>query len=566
MHLHLGHRRYLIPFRSTLLPQMFIDTLVIGAGAAGLTAARAASKHGEVIVIGKGQLDQSNTAWAQGGIAGVLDEADSVELHVQDTLEAGAGLCDEPAVRRICEQGPAVLRSLIELGFRADRDENGSIALAQEGGHSSRRIIHSDGDATGAELGRALGAALRPSPELRLFSQCFVLDLLTADDSPGSPCLGATTYHRKFGLQVIWAGTTILASGGCGTLWRESSNPAGATGDGLALAYRAGATLADLAFMQFHPTTLYVAGAERLLVSEAVRGEGAYLLDGSMNRFMLDVHERGELAPRDVVAAAIYKTVKATASAHVWLDARHIKEFAQRFPGIHGRLQQFDLDASVDLIPVNPAAHYMVGGVLTDEVGRTSVPNLFAVGEVASTGLHGANRLASNSLLEALVMGEVAGHAAGSGHRPGASDSPRFREATKVVSDVPTSKRGELDLSDVRSSLRSAMWRNVGIERDGSPLSDTAEMCEFWSRYTLDKVFDEPLGWETQNMLLTASLIVHSAMEREESRGCHRRRDFPEESADGPAHDLRSRWSEKTEWRPPTHSDAEPAAAAGVSP
>lgn len=564
MDLAFGHRRYLIPFRTSLLPQIFTDTLVIGAGAAGLTAAREASQRGEVIVVAKGQLTSSNTAWAQGGIAGVLDRADSVESHVQDTLIAGAGLCDETAVRHICERGPRTLKSLLELGFRADREPGGSIELAQEGGHSNRRIIHADGDATGAELGRVLAAALAPSPEVRIFDECFVLDLLTASETPGSPCLGAITYHRKYGLQVIWATSTILASGGCGTVWRESSNPPGATGDGLVAAYRAGVTLADMAFMQFHPTTLYIAGAERLLVSEAVRGEGAYLLDQTMNRFMVDLHELAELAPRDVVAAGIYSTLRERGGSHIWLDARHISDFQGRFPGIHTRLQQFELDPSSDLIPVNPAAHYMVGGVLTDLEGRTNVPHLFAVGEVAATGLHGANRLASNSLLEALVMGEAAGRAAGEANE-GNGHAPGTRKPMKIVSDVPTSNRGELDLSDVRTSLRSAMWRNVGIERNGTALADTSEMCEFWSRYTLDKIFDEPFGWETQNMLLLAGLIVNSAHEREESRGCHRRRDFPDPSPDDARHDLRNRNEAETRWTPSLQI-VEPAGDARVVP
>ena len=387
---------------------------------------------------------------------------------------------------------------------------------------------------------------MAPSPEVRIFNDCFVLDLLTASDEPGSPCLGAITYHRKFGLQVIWATTTILASGGCGTVWRESSNPPSATGDGLALAYRAGATLADMAFMQFHPTTLYIAGAERLLVSEAVRGEGAHLLDPAMNRFMVGIHERAELAPRDVVASAIYNTLRTTGGSHVWLDARHVEDFETRFPGIYSRLAQFDLHPETDLIPVNPAAHYMVGGVHTDLEGRTDVPQLLAVGEVASTGLHGANRLASNSLLEAIVMGEAAGRVASEASN-GNGAGPA-RKPTKIVSDVPSSKRGELDLTDVRSSLRSAMWRNVGIERNGPTLGDVAEMCDFWSRYTLDKVFDDPFGWETQNMLQLASVIVTSALEREESRGCHRRTDFPQPDAATPLHDLRNRRSPTAEW------------------
>jgi L-aspartate oxidase len=565
MHALPGQRRYLIPFRTTLLPQIFTDTLVIGAGAAGLSAARVASERGEVIVLAKGRLDQSNTAWAQGGIAGVLDISDNPETHVADTIEAGAGLCDETAVRHICEAGPRTLRSLIDLGFRADRGPDGQLELAQEGGHSNRRIMHADGDATGRELGRALAAALKPSPDVRVFTECFVLDLLTASDTPGAPCLGAITYHRRFGLQVIWATTTILAAGGCGTVWRESSNPPGATGDGLAVACRAGATLADMAFMQFHPTTLYIAGAERLLVSEAVRGEGAYLLDSSMKRFMVDLHERAELAPRDIVASAIYNSLRTGGGSHVWLDARHITDFSSRFPGIHERLAEFDLDPASDLIPVNPAAHYMVGGIHTDLDGRTDVPQLLAVGEVAATGLHGANRLASNSLLEAVVMGEAAGRlAAGSAQTTG--NRGPGSQSRKIVSDVPASKRGELDLSDVRSSLRSAMWRNVGIERHGAALEDVSEMCEFWSRYTLDKVFDEPFGWETQNMLQVASAIVDSARDREESRGCHRRRDFPERSARGPLHDLRSRSQAEAAWVADLQPAANSAGTSSVSP
>ena len=546
-------RRYLIPFRSILLPQIFTDTLVIGGGAAGMSAAIAASGHGEVILASKGPLARSNTAWAQGGIAGVLASDDTVEAHVRDTMEAGAGLCDERMVRFVCERGPAVLRGLLANGFNADPDSNrpGRPDLAREGGHSARLIIHAQGDATGAELARCLDETARRSERLRVFEGCFALDLITAGAEAGTPCLGAITHHPRYGLQMIWARATILAAGGAGAMWRETTNPPLATADGLAMAYRAGATLGDLAFMQFHPTTLYVAGAERLLISEAVRGEGAVLLDSSYRRFMVDEHELAELAPRDVVSAAIRRVLERTSAAHVWLDAREVEGFGERFPGITARLGEFGLHPSRDLIPVNPAAHYMIGGVRTDEVGRTDVPGLYAVGEAANSGLHGANRLASNSLLEAMVMGQAAGEASeetdlGS---PLAAASPweamsgaggsgdEGREIARVVSNIPESTRGELDLADVRSSLRSAMWRNVGIERTPERLGDMREMCDFWGRYTLDKVFDEPFGWETQNMLLASALVTRSALWRKESRGCHRRADEPGPVAAMAVHD-----------------------------
>ncbi len=533
MHALFDERRYLIPFRSILLPQIFTDTLVIGGGAAGLSAALAASEHGDVIVLGKSKFTVSNTSWAQGGIAAVLGSADSVESHLKDTLDAGAGLCDEGVCRLVVNEGPGILRRLLEAGFRADRDSSGSVSLGREGGHHANRIVHSRGDATGAELSRCLVELARARPTVRLFENCFALDLLTPTNAEGAPCLGAVTHHPKHGLQIIWAKATILAAGGSGVLWRETSNPPIATADGIAMAYRAGAAAADLAFMQFHPTTLYVAGAARLLISEAVRGEGALLLDDAERRFMEGEHDLAELAPRDVVSRAIHRVLSRQASAHVWLDARPIKGFAERFPGIDATLRQFGLDASKDLIPVNPAAHYMIGGVRTDVHGRSSVPGLYAVGEVSCTGLHGANRLASNSLLEALVFGERAGRAAkemnqslSDSRTPNGWGPPHRGGPVQIISNIPPSQKGELDLTDVRSSLRSAMWRNVGIERSGHKLVDVAEMFDFWARYTLDKVFDDPSGWETQNMLLVGALAARSGRWRDESRGCHWREEF----------------------------------------
>ncbi len=530
-------RRYLIPFRSTLLPQIFTDTLVIGAGGAGLRAAAVAASTSEVIVLAKGTLDQNNTAWAQGGIAAVMDPAegadpaDTFDSHIQDTLTAGAGLCDEPAVRLVVEQGPAELRTLVEWGARFDRLGD-ALALGREGGHAFHRILHAGGDATGAEMQRILLQRVTKTPNIRVFDECFALDLITAGDEPGAPVLGAITWHAKFGLQVIWATTTILAAGGAGQVYRETTNPRVATADGIAMAYRAGAGLADMAFVQFHPTVLYLPGAARALISEAVRGEGALLLDEHERRFMPDVHPLAELAPRDIVSGAIVDRIAEQGGSHVWLDCRNIAGFADRFPGITRVLAQFDLNASRDLIPVHPAAHYMVGGVRTDLHAQTGVPGLLAAGEVACTGLHGANRLASNSLLETLVMGRIAGEQAAkrAGRANGNGPKP-----VRVVSAIPPSDQGELDLTDVRSSLRSAMWRNVGVRRLGARLDDAVDMLDFWAKYTMDKVFDDPAGWETQNLLLAGALIARSAAWRTESRGCHTRDD-----ADGPSESLRA--------------------------
>ena len=525
-------RRYLIPFRLTLLPQIFTDTLVIGGGVAGLRAAVSAAEQGEVIVLTKAALSQTNTAWAQGGVAAVLREDDSIDAHVRDTLTAGAGLCDESAVRLVCEEGPARVRELFDWGMAVDRDASGEPDVGREGGHSASRIYHSGGDATGAEIGRVMEERVRSLATTRVFERCFALDLLTPGPEPGSPVLGAITHHPRYGLQVIWARSTILASGGAGVLYRETTNPAPATADGLAMAYRAGATLADMAFVQFHPTVLYLPGAPRSLISEAVRGEGAHLVDDSGFRFMTDVHELGELAPRDIVSTAIVNQI-AKQGGRVWLDARRVNGFTTRFPGITRNLARFGLDPTRDLIPVHPAAHYFIGGVRTDANGRTDVPGLWAVGESASTGLHGANRLASNSLLEGLVLGERAGRDAGRNSNGNGRPGP-----VPIVSDIPISEHGELDVSDVRSSVRSAMWRNVGVTRTGAKLKDVRDMFDFWARYSLDKILDEPDGWETQNMLVVGALVARSAQWRAESRGCHRRDDAPESSDDFAVHDL----------------------------
>ncbi|MEM7625437.1 MAG: L-aspartate oxidase [Planctomycetota bacterium] len=545
MHPVFSERRYLIPFRAKLLPQIFTDVLVVGAGVAGLRAALAVTDRdaeADVIVLAKGKLDQSNTFWAQGGIAAVLSEDDSFEDHVHDTVTAGAGLCDEAVVERVVGDGPARVHELMDWGMRFDRATGGgdallgngaNPALGREGGHSQHRIVHTDGDATGRALAQCLGQRVIDHPGIRFFRECFVLDLITSADA-GGQVLGAITHHDKYGLQVIWAAATVLASGGAGEVYRESTNPRIATGDGIAMAYRAGAELADLAFYQFHPTTLYIAGASRSLITEAVRGEGAHLLDRAGHRFMPDYDERAELAPRDIVSRSILAQMAKTGHTHVYLDVRHMgrKRFAERFPGIAALLGKFDIDPATDPIPVHPSAHYMIGGVQTDARGRTTLPGLYAAGEVACTGLHGANRLASNSLLEGLVLGKAAGEAALEMVATGA------RRPARVVSDIRPSERSELDLADVRSSLRSVMWRHVGIEREGDHLREVGEMFEFWGRYTMDKIFDDRQGWEVQNLLTVGALIARAAAWRQESRGTHTRLDFPETDAELTVHDV----------------------------
>lgn len=538
MHEVFDHRRYLIPFRSPLLPQMFTDTLVIGCGVAGVRAAIEAARHGDVIVLAKDACGVSNTGWAQGGIAAVLSAEDSIEEHFEDSLAAGAGLCDEAAVRELVANGPARLRELIEWGMRLDRDSDGGLLLGREGGHRHHRIVHTDGDATGQALMECLLARLRATEHVRLFEQCFALDLLTTGSEAiemnnEARVLGAITHHPRYGLQIIWAGSVILASGGAGQVYRETTNPKVATGDGLAMAYRAGAALGDMAFVQFHPTTLYVAGAGRALITEAVRGEGAHLVDREGRRFMAEFHPLAELAPRDVVSQAISRQLARSQEQCVYLDVRHLGDgFASRFPGIHRLVRSFDLDPMRDLIPVHPSAHYTIGGVRADLDGRTNLTGLYACGEVACTGVHGANRLASNSLLEGLVFGARCGEvAAKSGRSTGRS--------IQIISDIRPSERAELDLTDVRSSLRSAMWRNVGIERAGGKLEDAMDMFRFWGRYCLDKIFDDPQGWETQNLLTVGVLMTRAALWREETRGVHLRTDFP---ASAPGFAVHEEW------------------------
>lgn len=515
-------RRYLVNVDSISVHQLFTDCLVVGAGIAGLRAALEAAERRNVIIVCKGRIEDSNTFKAQGGIASVLDKADTFESHINDTLKTGCGICDENVVDLVVRRGPELVEQLLKWGTEFDLKEN-HIAATLEGGHSYPRVAHAHGDETGRAIAEVLIVRVLRHPNIKILENFYTIDLLTDDDNN---CVGIIGHEPRRGTQIIWAANTILATGGAGRLYRETTNPEVATGDGIAMAYRAGAVLRDLEFIQFHPTTLYIAGATRALISETVRGEGAILLDSKSRAFMKDYHEAAELAPRDIVSRAIIAQMRKTESTHVHLDVRHIDKayFAKRFPWINELLESFDIDITKDLIPVRPSAHYMIGGVKTDLTAKTSIENLYACGEIASTGLHGANRLGSNSLLEGLVFGKIAGQ-----------EISKKKKATAahvkhplIKYQIPHSDRTQLDSDDVRNSLRALMWRNVGITRTARPLIEAQEIIKFWQRYVMDKVFDSPSGWECQNMLTVSLLMAQSAEKRRESRGVHYRRDFTE--------------------------------------
>jgi L-aspartate oxidase len=511
-------RRYLVDIDSVTTHQQSTDYLVIGAGVGGLRAAIEASQHSSVTVVTKGTVEDSNTWHAQGGIASVLEKTDKFESHIADTMRTGGGLSDEKTVDLVVRQGPGLIRQLLDWGCAFDM-VNGNIATTLEGGHSHPRIAHAHGDETGKIIAQTLIAKARQQRNITIIENFFSIDLLTTDNK----CLGVIGWHKEKGTRIIWALNTILATGGAGQLYRETTNPSCATADGLAIAYRAGAILQDLEFVQFHPTTLYIAGASRALITETLRGEGAVLRDTKGRAFMKDYNPAAELAPRDIVSRAILTQMLKTKSTHVYLDIRHFdkQHFTKRFPVISELCDSFDIDISKDLIPVRPSAHYMVGGVKTDIAAKTGIENLYACGEVTSTGLHGANRLGSNSLLEGLVFGRIAGQT------QLAPKSTGFGQSI-IKYQIPHSELRHLDTSDVKNSLRAIMWRNVGITRKSPEMRQAIEQIRFWQRYVMDKAFDSPAGWELQNMLTVCLLIAQSALARKESRGVHFRSDFPD--------------------------------------
>ncbi|MEO6593185.1 MAG: L-aspartate oxidase [Planctomycetota bacterium] len=511
----------LAPFDLRTTPLLRTDVLVLGSGMAGACAAlHAASAGAHVLLLAKDHLVDTNTAWAQGGIAAATLVEDSVETHVADTLRVGAGIASPPVVREVVQAASEAVEWLLGLGARFDRqhgDADGAFELSREGGHSFARVVHSNGDATGRELQRALVEAVSGHPRITVRSHAFVRDLVLADGR----CVGAVGMHEDMEIAVE-AGAVVVATGGSGQIYRETTNPTGATGDGHALCFRAGARMADCEFVQFHPTTLYIAGASRFLISEVVRGAGAVLRDRNGERFMVQAHPMAELAPRDVVSRAILARMVATNDTHVYLDLSTVHGDPRTlFPSIARICSTFDLDLARDPIPVRPGAHYFVGGAMTDTSGRTSVPGLFAVGEVAASGLHGANRLASNSLLEGAVLGRTVGLAAAeaaSGPRRGL---PRSAEGPSIAADPP-----RLLHDDLLYSLKSLMWRQVGLVRDAQGLTDARARIAFWHHYLMRAPLGDRRTCQLANMLTVSALVAEAALRRTESRGTHFRSDF----------------------------------------
>jgi L-aspartate oxidase len=521
--------RYLVPFHPKRHPHFFTDVLVIGGGLAGLRTALAVDPQFQVLLVCKNGLENSNSVHAQGGIAAVWDEKDTMTGHIEDTLTAGGNLCDRNVVEHVVRRGPEEIRKLIEFGTQFDKKPDGEMLLGREGGHRSDRILHANGDSIGRELIRSLIAEVKHRSNIRIWENTFALDLLTHQNR----CCGAIVYWKKHDeKELIWAKQTVLASGGIGQLYRETTNPEVATGDGIAMAYRAGAAIQDMEFVQFHPTVLYIAGSSRSLISEAMRGEGALLVDRKGHRFMPDYDDRAELAPRDVVSRSIVRQMEKTDSPNVFLDLTHKPAdwLYKRFPGIAATCRQFGINIAKDRIPVRPGAHYLMGGIAVDLNGQSSLPGLWAVGEVSRTGLHGANRLASNSLLEAVVFGESAGRLASEAARRMPEEYRVIPMANQPLSPMDSSQilltvTASIDIPDIRNSLKSLLWRKAGVVRTEEGLRSALEDTLLWSHYVFTRQFQAAEGWELQNMLTVARLILEAALKRRETCGAHTRCD-----------------------------------------
>lgn len=508
------------------------EVVVVGSGVAGLTAAlRCAAAGLSTVVVTKARLDDGSTRWAQGGIAAALGDGDTPEQHLDDTLVAGAGLCDEEAVRTLVTEGPDAVRRLIATGAHFDTDPgSGEIELTREGGHHRRRIAHAGGDATGAEISRALVEAVREAG-IRTIENALVLDLLTdAEGRTAGITLHVMGEGQHDGVGAVHSPTVVLATGGMGQVFSATTNPAVSTGDGVALALRAGAEVSDLEFVQFHPTVLFLgtdSEGQQPLVSEAVRGEGAHLVDASGTRFMLGQHELAELAPRDIVAKGIMRRMQEQGTAHMYLDARHFgaEMWEQRFPTILAACRAHGIDPVTEPIPVAPAAHYASGGVRTDLHGRTTVPGLYACGEVACTGVHGANRLASNSLLEGLVFAE----------RIAVDIASRAPLAAGAPVDPASPSVLPLIAPEARAEIQRIMSHGAGVLRSAESLAAAAAALHSVHRNAVQdqegsgKTAEPGVeSWETSNLLCVGRVLTTAALEREETRGCHWREDRPE--------------------------------------
>jgi L-aspartate oxidase len=504
------------------------DFLVVGAGVAGLRAAIELSRFGEVLVIAKAGLRESSSEYAQGGIAVALSDDDEVELHEQDTLAAGDGLCDPAAVRCLVEEGPTAIQQLLNWGAQFDRQGN-DFQFGLEGAHSRRRILHAKGDSTGREISRTLYREAVSHENIHFRSHSAIVDLLTGDGEVAGALIYDESSHR---LMRIHAHAVLLATGGLGRLFRYTTNPDVATGDGVAAAYRAGARISDIEFVQFHPTALHLEGAPRFLLSEALRGEGAHLLNAAGERFMPGYHERAELAPRDVVSRSILDEMRRIGAEHVFVDLRHLDAgfVRQRFPRIYETCLAHGLDITSSPVPAAPAAHYAMGGVRTDLDGRTSIPRLYAAGEVAATGVHGANRLASNSLLEGVVFGARAGRV--------------MQEWAGRAPSAPVDATDPLFPVMEESELRLLTWEHCGILRHAQQLEDLADRLALTPMLPFSEA--TTALYELRNMHTVAGLIARCALARRESRGAHFRADFPEKRGEFLKHSLVTQIDEVT--------------------
>jgi L-aspartate oxidase len=505
------------------------DVVVVGAGVAGLAFTLRLPPTTRVALLTKGALGESNTRYAQGGLSAAIGADDSPELHETDTLAAGAGLCDPEAVRRLVDGAPEAVRWLLDTGANFDRDPTtGDILLGREAAHSRRRVLHAGGDATGAEIERALVAAVRARPTVDVWERAFAIDLTIA----AGRCTGLIAQLSPNEPPIVFeAETVVIAAGGAGQLWATTSNPPGATADGLAMALRAGVAVADVEFAQFHPTVLALPNGAPFLVSEAVRGEGAYLRSENGERFMTALHPLAELAPRDVVARGIQRQMVIDGADHVFLDLRHLDAAAmhRRFPTISRELTARGLDLAANLIPVAPAAHYFMGGIVAGTDGRTSLPGLLALGEAACTGVHGANRLASNSLLEGLVFGIAAADrlASGSTGSPCAGSEAVPADLGSSPSRTTRPVADGAALVTLREAIQQAMSRDVAVVRDAVGLARAAEVVAEARSSLAEMPADNRAVWELRNLALAAAAVISAATLREESRGAHFRADFP---------------------------------------